>query len=54
MIAESNKRFEMGMYAVMLLIGVGLIIYMAVTGNLRPNANAPEAPPAAEAGAENP
>ncbi len=47
-IAESNKRFEMGMYAVMLLVGVGLIIYMAMTGNLKPKADVPEAPAAAE------
>ena len=50
-IAASNKRFEMGMYAAMLLIGVGLIIYMAMTGRLKPKADAPKAPPAVEEGA---
>ena len=53
-IAESNKKFEMAMYVGMLLIGVGLIVYMAMTGNLKPKADAPEAPPTVEAGAENP
>lgn len=53
-IAESNKRFEMGMYAVMLLAGVALIVYMAMTGNLKPKANAPQPPPAVEKGAGNP
>ena len=52
-IGESNKRFEMGMYAAMLLVGVGLIVYMAITGNLKPKADAPKAPPAVEAGAGN-
>lgn len=36
-IAESNKRFEIGMYVAMLLVGIGLIVYMAMTGNLKPN-----------------
>ena len=35
-IAESNKRFQVVMYVGMLLIGVGLIVYMAMTGNLKP------------------
>jgi hypothetical protein len=48
-IAESNKRFEMAMYIGMLLIGVGLIVYMAMTGNLKQKADPAEAPPAAEA-----
>jgi dipeptide/tripeptide permease len=52
-IAASNKRFEMGMYAAMLLIGVGLIIYMAMTGQLKPKADAQKAPPAVEEGAGN-
>lgn len=52
-IAESNKRFEMGMYAAMLLIGIGLIIYMAMTGQLRPNADPPEVPAEAPAAADD-
>ncbi len=51
-IAESNKRFEIWMYVVMLGIGVGLIGYMAATGNLKPKADPAgtgEAPAAAEA-----
>jgi hypothetical protein len=50
-VAESNKRFEIGMYVAMLLIGVALIVYMAMTGNLKPKADAPEAPPAVGADA---
>lgn len=52
-VAESNKKFEMAMYVGMLLVGIGLIVFMAATGNLKPKADAPEAPPAVEAGAEN-
>jgi NAD-dependent SIR2 family protein deacetylase len=52
-IAESNQRFQIGMYVVMLLVGVGLIVYMAMTGNLKPKADAPEEPPAVEQGADN-
>ena len=48
-IAESNKRFEIWMYVGMLLVGIGLIVYMAATGNLKPKQEVPEAPPAAEA-----
>jgi len=51
-IAESNKRFEILMYAAMLLIGVGLIVYLAMTGKLKPKAGAPAVPPAVEAGAD--
>ncbi|TWU59315.1 hypothetical protein Poly51_21030 [Rubripirellula tenax] len=42
-IAESNKRFEMGMYVVMLLVGLGLIVYMAATGSLKPKPDPPAA-----------
>lgn len=48
-IAGSNKRFEVAMYVGMLLIGVGLIVYMAMTGNLQPKPDAPDAPAAVEA-----
>lgn len=47
-IAESNRRFEMGMYVVMLAIGCGLIGYMALTRKDQPNGETPAAPPAAE------
>ncbi|KAA5539186.1 hypothetical protein FYK55_25025 [Roseiconus nitratireducens] len=47
-IAESNRRFEIGMYVVMLLIGIGLVGYMAMTGNLKPKPDAPPPPQAAE------
>jgi hypothetical protein len=50
-IAESNKRFEIGMYVGMLAIGIGLIVYMAMTGNLKPKADQPAAPAANEAAA---
>lgn len=49
-IAESNKRFEMGMYAVMILVGAGLFIFMAITGRLQQKGNLPPAPPAAQQG----
>lgn len=47
-IAESNKKFEIGLYVGMLVVGVGLIVYMAMTGNLKPNGGAPVNEPAAE------
>lgn len=47
-IAESNKRFEVAMYIGMFLIGLGLIVYMAMTGRLKPKPDVPEAPAAVE------
>lgn len=52
-IAESNKRFEIGMYVAMLVVGIGLFVYMAMTGNLKPKADAPDPPPAVEPAAGN-
>ncbi len=52
-IAESNKRFEVLMYVGMLVVAGGLIAYMAVTGNLKPKADAPAVEPAAEAEASD-
>ncbi|NND95788.1 MAG: hypothetical protein HKN47_00495 [Pirellulaceae bacterium] len=46
-IAESNKRFEIAMYVGMLVVGLGLVVYMAMTGNLKPKPDADEAAPAA-------
>ena len=51
-IAASNKRFEVAMYVGMLLVGAGLFVYMAMTGNLNPKPAAPDAPPAVDAGAD--
>ena len=52
-VAESNKKFEIGMYVVMLLVGVGLIAYMIITGEGLPKkANDGEAPAAAEEATE--
>ena len=50
-IAESNKQFEKWMYVAMFLIGLGLVAYMAMTGNLRPRPvpDAPAVPQAVEA-----
>lgn len=50
-IAESNERFQFWMYAGMFLLGAGLILYMVVTGNGLPKADAPAAPAEVEAGA---
>ena len=47
-IAASNKKFEIGMYVVMLLIGVGLVAYMVITGEGLPKPKQADAPPAAE------
>ena len=52
-IAESNKRFEMGMYGAMVVVAIGLIAYMAITNRMKPKAEVPEAPAAAEAGEGN-
>jgi len=46
-IAESNKKFEVMMYVGMLVVGVGLIVFMAATGRLKPKAD-PPAPAATE------
>ena len=53
-VEESNKKFEVLMYVGMLVVGLGLIVYMAMTGQLQPNAQpgAEEAPAAAEADGE--
>ncbi len=40
-IAESNKRFEFAMYVGMFVIGLGLIGYMAATGQLKPKPDPP-------------
>lgn len=50
-IAASNKKFEVAMYVGMFLVGIGLIVYMAMTGNLQPKpdeAIEPEIPAAVE------
>jgi endogenous inhibitor of DNA gyrase (YacG/DUF329 family) len=47
-IAADNKKFEMLMYVGMLVVGVGLIVYMAMTGELQPPQPDAAAPPAAE------
>jgi len=49
-IAESNRKFEMMMYVGMLVIGLTLVAYMAVTNRLKPkgDAAAPPAPAAAD------
>lgn len=48
-VAESNKKFEIGMYVVMGLIGAGLIAYMIITGEGLPKkANEADAPAAVE------
>lgn len=48
-IAESNRKFEIGMYVVMGLVGLGLIVYMVVTGEGLPKPKPADAPPAAAA-----
>jgi uncharacterized membrane protein YebE (DUF533 family) len=47
-IAESNKKFEMMMYVGMLVVGLALVAYMAITNRLKPKADAPAAPAASE------
>jgi endogenous inhibitor of DNA gyrase (YacG/DUF329 family) len=48
-IASDNKKFEMMMYIGMLVVGVGLLIFMAATGRLKPpQPDAAEAPAAVE------
>ncbi|MBA3316284.1 MAG: hypothetical protein H0T47_23730 [Planctomycetaceae bacterium] len=47
-VAESNRRFEIGMYVVMLLVAGALIGYMVITGEGLPKADEPDAAPAAE------
>ena len=51
-VAESNRKFEIGMYVVMGLIGVGLIVYMVITGEGLPKPKQADAPPAAEDAAD--
>ena len=51
-IEESNRRFQIWMYVGMLVVGVGLIVYMAITNRMQPKADAPKAPPAAKADAD--
>ena len=46
-VAESNRRFEIGMYAVMLLAGVALIAYMVITGEGLPKPKQADTAPAA-------
>ena len=46
-VAESNRKFEIGMYVVMLLVGVGLVAYMMITGQGLPKPKPADAPPAA-------
>jgi hypothetical protein len=47
-IAESNRKFEIGMYVVMGLVGLGLIVYMVATGEGLPKPKADAQPAAAE------
>ena len=47
-IAASDKQFEIAMYVGMLVIGIGLLVYMAMTGQLKPNADEPGPPAAVE------
>lgn len=42
-VAESNRRFEIGMYVVMLLVAGGLFAYMFITGEGLPKPNEPAA-----------
>jgi hypothetical protein len=46
-IAESNRKFEIGMYVVMGLVALGLFAYMFITGEGLPKAKDPDAAPAA-------
>ena len=53
-IAESNKKFEVLMYVGMIVVAVGLLVYGAMTGQLKPpQAEQPDAPAAAEAEADD-
>lgn len=47
-IAESNRKFEMMMYVGMLVVGLALVGYMAVTNRMKPKGEAPGAPAATE------
>ena len=47
--ADSVQQFELRMYLIMILIGVGLFAYMATTGQLQQKRNALPAAPAAKA-----
>jgi hypothetical protein len=47
-IAESNRKFEIGMYVVMGLVGLGLLAYIVITGEGLPKPKQADAPPAAE------
>ncbi|QDT54460.1 hypothetical protein Pan44_24930 [Caulifigura coniformis] len=49
-IAESNRKFEMMMYVGMLVIGLALVGYMAITNRMKPKGG--EAPPPAPAATE--
>jgi len=51
-VAESNRKFEIGMYVVMGLVGLGLLAYIVITGEGLPKPKPEEAPPAAAADAE--
>ena len=46
-IEESNRKFQIGMYVVMLLVGVGLVAYMVITGEGLPKPKPADAPAAA-------
>jgi DNA-directed RNA polymerase subunit RPC12/RpoP len=52
-IEESNTRFQIWMFVGMLVIGIALVAYMAVTNRLNPKADGPEAPATAPADAGN-
>jgi len=47
-IAEANKKFEMMMYVGMIVIGLVLVAYMAITNRMKPKGDAPAVPAAAE------
>lgn len=54
-IAADNKKFEIMMYVGMLVVGVGLIVYMAMTGQLQPpQPDAADVPAAVEEDAGDP
>lgn len=50
-IAESNRKFEMMTYVGMLVIGMGLVAYMAVANRMKPKGDAAGIPTAAPADA---